>query len=433
MNCKWSSFIMLLLILSFSANIATGQYIPLSAKEAFERTEPLAKQWVEDAQLMLIGVGAEPGMNPGIYPDGKGDLWACVYYSPSKDSTYSYYATKDGPVTREAQQNHSLTPIETNWEDSDAVGPIAEQQGGSFFRENHSDEAVGAVLRWDTAYEHTDHEKWGLWWSITYWSPGTEDYLPFYFDASSLEPAPEYIIKHDQPALNQDIAFNTPGNDTLAILNFSMSELDSVIIEKIDGYYPDTTYTEKGMKQYFTITSFPESTAFECTLTLFYDQWRFDDSGISDEAGLQLYRYNGQRWELVSGTADPQKNFVTATGVTQFSKWTFANPSDQPLKVEERMEVNPQEFVLWQNYPNPFNAETIFRYQLPKESHVKLSVFNLLGQEIVRLVDKKQAVGEYQSRWSGFDFRGNQVTSGVYIVSFIADTYVESRKILLLK
>ncbi len=93
----------------------------------------------------------------------------------------------------------------------------------------------------------------------------------------------------------------------------------------------------------------------------------------------------------------------------------------------------PKTFELFQNYPNPFNAETIIRYQLPESSHVSLKIFNLLGQEIKTLLDKKQQTGEYQIRWNGLDYLGNQASSGIYIMNFVAGSFVESRKILLLK
>ncbi|MFQ5771611.1 MAG: T9SS type A sorting domain-containing protein, partial [bacterium] len=166
---------------------------------------------------------------------------------------------------------------------------------------------------------------------------------------------------------------------------------------------------------------------------LFYDQWRFDDSGISDEAGLQLYRHNGQRWELVGGTADPQKNSVAATGVTEFSKWTFANPNDQPLEVEETSSPNPEEFVLWQNYPNPFNASTIIQYRLPEARHVMIKVYNLLGQEVQTLVDAVKQAGMHKTVWDGKNHLGQVSGSGLYIVRLISGDVSKSTKVILLK
>ena len=57
---------------SFDTQSEMDQYIPFTAKDAVDRTDPLELQWTADAQLMLVSMGAESGMNPGKYPDGRG-------------------------------------------------------------------------------------------------------------------------------------------------------------------------------------------------------------------------------------------------------------------------------------------------------------------------------------------------------------------------
>ncbi len=197
---------------------------------------------------------------------------------------------------------------------------MAERHGGSSFRAKHPDTIVAASVTYETIYEHTDHPKWGFWWAFTYYSAADTIVIKFHFAAGSGTPAPKLTVTNSNPPQGQDITFASASNDTLAILNFTAGMLDSNKIDKIDGYLPDTTNTENVMMQYYNITSYPENAPFECTLTLFYDQWRFDDSGISDETGLQLYRQNGERWEIVGGIPDPEHNSVTATGITEFSK-----------------------------------------------------------------------------------------------------------------
>lgn len=69
----------------------------------------------------------------------------------------------------------------------------------------------------------------------------------------------------------------------------------------------------------------------------------------------------------------------------------------------------PTEFALSQNYPNPFNLTTIIKYQLPKDSHVTLKIFNLLGQNVATLVDKDQQAGYYSVSWDA-----GKLASGIY-------------------
>ena len=70
----------------------------------------------------------------------------------------------------------------------------------------------------------------------------------------------------------------------------------------------------------------------------------------------------------------------------------------------------PKAYALAQNYPNPFNPTSTIGYDLPKESQVSLKVYNMLGQEVMNLVDAQQRAGRYSVT---FDGRG--LASGVYI------------------
>lgn len=89
----------------------------------------------------------------------------------------------------------------------------------------------------------------------------------------------------------------------------------------------------------------------------------------------------------------------------------------------------PKKFALQQNYPNPFNPTTMISYQLPISSDVELSVYNLLGQKVAMLVDKKQPAGNYQIQWHASGF-----TSGIYIYTLETDKgFKQSRKLVLLK
>jgi hypothetical protein len=94
----------------------------------------------------------------------------------------------------------------------------------------------------------------------------------------------------------------------------------------------------------------------------------------------------------------------------------------------------PTEFVLLQNYPNPFNPTTQIRYELPKAAHVRVIIYNSLGQEIRRLVDRVQPAGYHLVTWNGRDQRGKPVPSGVYHYRLQAgDEVVATRKMLMAK
>ena len=72
----------------------------------------------------------------------------------------------------------------------------------------------------------------------------------------------------------------------------------------------------------------------------------------------------------------------------------------------------PEQFHLGQNYPNPFNPSTVIPYQLPVSTRVRLEVFNLLGQQVVTLVDEELPAGSHSVRWDGTDSAGRGVGAG---------------------
>ncbi len=87
------------------------------------------------------------------------------------------------------------------------------------------------------------------------------------------------------------------------------------------------------------------------------------------------------------------------------------------------------ELKLGQNYPNPFNANTLIEYQLPQTAAVRLRIFNLLGQEIITLVDERQTPGIRRVRWDGRNHFGKIVASGVYIYTIEVNTISRKRQV----
>ncbi|MBI9073455.1 MAG: T9SS type A sorting domain-containing protein [Melioribacteraceae bacterium] len=94
----------------------------------------------------------------------------------------------------------------------------------------------------------------------------------------------------------------------------------------------------------------------------------------------------------------------------------------------------PDQFILEQNYPNPFNPVTTIRYGLPKESNVKIIVYNLLGEVVVSLLDDVRKAGYYEEK-----FHASNLSSGIYLFRVIAnsvnnnDVFMKTKKMLLLK
>ncbi len=98
----------------------------------------------------------------------------------------------------------------------------------------------------------------------------------------------------------------------------------------------------------------------------------------------------------------------------------------------------PGTFSLVQNYPNPFNPSTTIHYDIPQESDVRLTVFNVLGQQVRTLVGTTQSAGSYEAVWDGRNTAGEQVSSGVYLYKLDATStdgqhFVNIKKMLMMK
>jgi hypothetical protein len=96
--------------------------------------------------------------------------------------------------------------------------------------------------------------------------------------------------------------------------------------------------------------------------------------------------------------------------------------------VEEQIISYPNYFALEQNYPNPFNPITTITYQIPDAGFVTLKVYDVLGNEIATLVNEEKSVGSYEVKLDG-----NGLPSGIYFYRLQAGSFVETKKMILMK
>ena len=85
------------------------------------------------------------------------------------------------------------------------------------------------------------------------------------------------------------------------------------------------------------------------------------------------------------------------------------------------------------NFPNPFNPTTTIVFSLPRASDVKLTIYNVLGQEVTTLIDEVMASGNHSASWDATDARGRSVSSGVYFYRLQTPTSSTVKKMLLMK
>ncbi|MFQ5870494.1 MAG: T9SS type A sorting domain-containing protein, partial [Candidatus Zixiibacteriota bacterium] len=152
------------------------------------------------------------------------------------------------------------------------------------------------------------------------------------------------------------------------------------------------------------------------------------DQHVNSQAPLGVYNYIGYCGDWPSTVTDSSFFEVEVTSAVfsdgQDVGWVLTGSFD---KGDDLASI-PSEFALHGNCPNPFNARTEISYQLPVDSHVKLEVYNLLGQKVATLIDEKQQAGYRSVLWDASD-----VSSGLYFYKLTAGDFTETRRMMLVK
>jgi subtilisin family serine protease len=157
--------------------------------------------------------------------------------------------------------------------------------------------------------------------------------------------------------------------------------------------------------------------------------------------GFEIQRsVQTDEWEVLGfveghGNSNSPKEYnfsdseVNSSGTVSYRLKQIDN--DGTYEFSMALEVNIgslMNFELNQNYPNPFNPSTTINYQVPKMSFIKLKVYDVLGNEILTLINEEKSVGSFE-----VDFNAINLPSGVYFYKLQAGSFVETKKMVLMK
>jgi hypothetical protein len=121
-------------------------------------------------------------------------------------------------------------------------------------------------------------------------------------------------------------------------------------------------------------------------------------------------------------------------GKTTILTATISSASGQTWTKDINIEVSaPKHYELYNNFPNPFNPSTKIAFELPKESRVRLIIYDLLGREVAQVADAEYPAGYTELTWNGLNKNGERVSSGVYFYRISADKWSSIKKMVLLK
>jgi len=108
--------------------------------------------------------------------------------------------------------------------------------------------------------------------------------------------------------------------------------------------------------------------------------------------------------------------------------WILKRSEERPSGIAQQTDLTVKKFILYQNYPNPFNPLTTIKYDLPKPADVRIEVFNITGQKIRTLLNRKMAAGSHQ-----VEFNAYNLSSGVYYYRIEAGEFQDVKKMILLR
>jgi len=116
-----------------------------------------------------------------------------------------------------------------------------------------------------------------------------------------------------------------------------------------------------------------------------------------------------------------------------FEEYKGFTPQTKESNLQQSLNV-PKDRIVIQNYPNPFNPTTQIKYGIPSNSKVTVKIYDVLGKEIVTLVNNElQAAGWHNTNWDGRNINGNAVSSGIYFCRISSNSQVSTIKLMLVR
>ena len=163
---------------------------------------------------------------------------------------------------------------------------------------------------------------------------------------------------------------------------------------------------------------------------LFYNGGIF----VGEYSEIQKSYDEGQTWVNVSNGYNSRDIYSLAVNdqymfAASYAGGVWKRPLSEIItSVDNSVQNKPERFSLGQNFPNPFNPSTTIKYSIPKNSLVRLKVYNILGEEVAILVNEEKPVGTYEVK-----FNATNLPSGVYFYRLQAGSFVETKKMIIIK
>jgi len=273
--------------------------------------------------------------------------------------------------------------------------------------------------------EHT------LWWQVILG-------LPLYI-TYNLPPGTIMIITDNitgtllnlGPFTGQGVATIPGSYTTFAAKAFLKMDYDNIVPVELTSFSASVLEIEKGIQLNWKTVTETNNSGFEIL------------RGIYPEKNRRAQ--NDSEWETIGfvpgfGTTTEPKSYSfidenVTNGIYKYrlKQIDFDGSFEFSNEIEVVVDFTPKEFVLYQNYPNPFNPNTVIRFEIPGQARndnvlVTLKVYDILGNEIVTLVNEEKQPGVYE-----VEFDASTLASGMYLYKLQAGSFIQTKKMVLLR
>jgi len=261
---------------------------------------------------------------------------------------------------------------------------------------------------------------------------GIYGYDGSYFNADIIDPGMGYWVR---ALADGDITLSSSdvSAKSIEMLNYLS---DANTLELSNGTHSTTLFFGKDVPEgeelnYSLPPTFPQM-AFDARFT---DNMKYakdlDEISVINMNSRLALNYSvildpGEHLEWVLTTNSRKEHILNGTGDITLP------PETKGMSLEKRA-IFPDVYALHQNYPNPFNPVTKITYQLPEESYVAITIYNLAGQKVTTLVEGRRSGGFHAVDWYGKKSNGESVVSGLYFFRIETENFSKTLKMLLLK
>ena len=382
------------------------------------------------------------------------------YYNPESIEPgrgYWVRATEDGEITLgspPANVEFMMTivldnyPGETSW---DLFGPEGEVASGGPYSDSGGTVEFSEILSLNGDYVWTIYDDWGDGICCSYgngsyelmlngeviatggnfggsesvnFTVGARNYVSSLI-TTRLPDGVEYPdVKGDTPFVgNIDFITETIEYD---VVNSSGSAKQTSILQRLESSNSITFSSGKYSTELYFGVEIPEDEVLSYSLPPTLPDMAFDarfsgDTKLVPESGVIELITNSEmitiEYEI---TVDAGRRHTWVLRSESGKDYTLEGAGEITIPSEERFILNketviPSTFTLHQNFPNPFNPTTTLRYDLPSDAFVTLSIYDMLGREITKLVNTTQQAGFKSIQWNAKDSFGKSVSAGVYL------------------